>query len=317
LKPINKRPLATHGQPQQLKQPIRPAQQFKPVVAQLKNAVSAQSVKRPIAPPVYCPQAMPSAAQPKMANGAMNRKPPVTPPVYRPQQVPKVLQTKSSLAQSPHAGQAPRQPAAPPVYRPEAKKLSQPNAPQAHRPEQKRIAQPKMATAAPVPTRPNAPPANSRSRPPVSPEPPRLARAGQRPQATIQRSKTAKSKESSQSTQVILWFGQFEVHGSTGKDAGHAEMDAINQFIIACINEKLDPVEEYKDRKAKLRVKCEAKPVCVRCSCVLKALGFEPKNGNTEWGSETMGSTEWEVTQAVKDFLAETAPGAYEKAKKY
>jgi hypothetical protein len=236
---------------------------------------------------------MPNAAQPKMANGAMNRKPPVTLPVYRPE-AKKIVQPKA-------ISQLRKPPTAPPVYRP----------------EQKRIAQPKMATAAPVPTRPNAPPANSRSRPPVSPEPLRLARAGQRPQATIQRSKTAKSKESSQSTQVILWFGQFEVHGSTGKDAGHAEMDAIDQFITACINKELDPVKEYKERKGKLFVKCEAKPVCVRCSCVLKALGFEPKNGNTEWGSETMGSTEWEVTQAVKNFLADAAPGAYENAKKY
>jgi hypothetical protein len=288
MNPTNRKPPGARGIPQPFNRQAGRTAQPKPVVAQLKTAVSALSIKRPVAPPVY-----------------------------RPQQVPKVLQTKSSLAQSPHAGQAPRQPAAPPVYHPEAKKLSQPNAPQAHRPEQKRIAQPKMATAAPVPTRPNAPPANSRSRPPVSPEPPRRTRAGQWSQSIIQRSKTAKSKVSSQSTQVILWFGQFAVHGSTGKDAGHAEMDAINQFIIACINKELDPVKEYENRKESLSVKCEAKPVCVRCSCVLKALGFEPKNGNTEWGSETMGSTEWEVTQAVKDFLAITAPGAYEKAKKY
>lgn len=118
------------------------APQPKPVVAQLKTGVSAQSIKRPIAPPVYRPQATPSAAQPKMANGAVNRKPPVAPPVYRPQQVPRVLQTKSSSAQGPQKGQAPRPAVAPAIYRP----------------EQQRTAQPKMASAAQARTPPKAPP---------------------------------------------------------------------------------------------------------------------------------------------------------------
>ena len=54
---------------------------FKPAVAQLKTA---QSIKRPVAPPVYRPNMAANAAQPKMANGPLNRKLPVAPPVYRP-----------------------------------------------------------------------------------------------------------------------------------------------------------------------------------------------------------------------------------------
>ncbi len=77
--------------------------QFKPAVAQLKTGISAQSIKRPVAPPVYRPKTTPNAAQPKMASGAVNRKLPIAPPVYRPQQVPKVLQTKSSSAPKPPA----------------------------------------------------------------------------------------------------------------------------------------------------------------------------------------------------------------------
>src|SRR5215510_3605899 len=68
--------------------------QFKAVVAQLKTGVSVQSIKRPVAPPVY-----------------------------RPQPVPKVLQTKSSLPPRPHS--VPQQPIAPPVYRPEQKRITQ------------------------------------------------------------------------------------------------------------------------------------------------------------------------------------------------
>jgi len=96
--------------------------QFKPVVAQLKTDISAQSKKRPVAPPVYCPKTTANAAQAKMASGVINRKLPVAPPVFRPQ-VPKVLQTKS--AQSRLAGQASHHPVAPPPYRPEAKKIVQ------------------------------------------------------------------------------------------------------------------------------------------------------------------------------------------------
>jgi len=99
--------------------------------------------------------------------------------------------------------------------------------------------------------------------------------------------------------------------------AGHAEMDAIDQFIIACVNKQLDPVDEFNERKGNLVVQCEAKPVCVRCSCVLKALGFKPKNSKTKWGKSTMDMTEWCATSAVQKFIEAIAPGTYKEAKSY
>jgi hypothetical protein len=110
--------------------------QLKTVAAPAKPVVSAQSVKRPVAPPVYRPQAGPNAVL---------RKTPVAPPVYRPQQTPKVLQKKSALTPIPQNGQARgHTPLAPPVYRPDAKKILQPKAIPLlqNRPDQKRIAQP-------------------------------------------------------------------------------------------------------------------------------------------------------------------------------
>jgi len=111
-----------------------------PATAQLKTvakpAASAQSVNRPVAPPVYRPQSAPNV---------LLRKTPIAPPVYRPQQTPKVLQKKSALTQNPQPGQTRSQtPLAPPVYRPDAKKILQPKAisPLQNRPDQKRIAQP-------------------------------------------------------------------------------------------------------------------------------------------------------------------------------
>lgn len=131
------------GIPQPFNRQPGHASQFKPMAAQLKNGVSAQSVKSPVAPPVYRPQATPNAAQPKMGNGVLNRKSPVAPPVYRPQQVPKVLQTMRLPGQNSLAGQAPPQPIAPTVYRPKGKPIG---------------AQAKMAASSPVKNHPVAPP---------------------------------------------------------------------------------------------------------------------------------------------------------------
>lgn len=124
----NKKVAAVKVIPQSFNRQTGHAHQPKPVVAQLKTGVSAQSVKSPVAPPAYRPQPTPRAVQPQMAHGRVNRTMAVAPPVYRPQPVPRVLQTKTSLTQSPHAGQAARQPVAPPVYRPETKKIVQPQA---------------------------------------------------------------------------------------------------------------------------------------------------------------------------------------------
>lgn len=111
----NKKSPGARGIPQPFNRQAGHAPQHKPVVAQLKRGVSAQSVERPVAPPVYRPQAAPKAIQPKIANAAPLRKTPLAPPVYRLQPVPKVLQSKTA-----YVAQPPRQPpAAPPVYRPQ------------------------------------------------------------------------------------------------------------------------------------------------------------------------------------------------------
>ena len=108
----------------------QPAPAFRPVVAQAKKVPAGQSMRGPVAPPVY-----------------------------RPQAVPKVLQTKRSAGPGPHAAQAPRQPIAPPVYSPGPKKIVQPKAisplrklpspPPAYRPEAKKISQQRSQPTAP------------------------------------------------------------------------------------------------------------------------------------------------------------------------
>lgn len=94
--------------------PVRP---LKPVVAQLKTHVSAQSIKRPVAPPVYRPQPLPKVLQkksalvgpPKVAQAPLR----TGPPVYRPQPIPKVLQKKTAANAQKNVPVVARPPVAP------------------------------------------------------------------------------------------------------------------------------------------------------------------------------------------------------------
>src|SRR5437764_876286 len=79
------------GQPQRTRQQHHQLQNI-----QLKQAVSAAGVKRPVAPAVYRPLAKPLVAQAKAAGPSPIRLHPVAPPAYRPQATPRVLQTKKA-----------------------------------------------------------------------------------------------------------------------------------------------------------------------------------------------------------------------------
>jgi hypothetical protein len=125
MNPPDKKPLEAKGL---FKQQTGRAQAFKPTVAQPKNLVSAQSVKRPVAPPVYRPQSIPRVLQGKMVRGQpsvgslkSSQKQPVAPPAYQPQPVPHVLQMKRAGGQPPLAGNLSRHPAAPSSSRPASK----------------------------------------------------------------------------------------------------------------------------------------------------------------------------------------------------
>ncbi len=126
----------------------------------MKKLLNLQAPRKPVAPPVYRPQATPKVMQPKMANGALNRSMQAAPPVYRPQPTPLVLQTKISSAHGPQAGQVTqprRPPAAPAVYRPEPNGIAQPKI--AYRPPATAVgAQAKMTGSSQVKTHPAVPP---------------------------------------------------------------------------------------------------------------------------------------------------------------
>lgn len=145
MNPVNKKPLEAKGLHQHLTPQTGHAQLFKPGVAQTKTAVSAQSGKRPDAPPVYRPQAKPNAVQQKIINGSQIKQQHVVAPVYRYQPAPNAEQRQTAQAK-------------PPVIQPKAV-ATRPTAPPVYRPQHGRQAmQPRIGNALQGKTQPVAPP---------------------------------------------------------------------------------------------------------------------------------------------------------------
>src|SRR4051812_35672141 len=94
MNPPNKKLPDIKGMHQQPNRQAGRAHQFKPIVAQAKNAGLAPNAGRPVAPPVYRPQAKQNAVQSKTPGPLQTKTPPPAPPVYRPQPVPRCLQMK-------------------------------------------------------------------------------------------------------------------------------------------------------------------------------------------------------------------------------
>jgi hypothetical protein len=103
---------------------------------------------------------------------------------------------------------------------------------------------------------------------------------------------------------VTLWYrarssnGTFSpVDGSTGKNHGHAEMDALDTFLRLLDSNRCD-FDDFE-----LYLQCEDKPCCGRCASILGFLGISPWNGNTKKTKTSMGSTEWGVSLRVGKLL--------------
>jgi hypothetical protein len=112
---------------------------------------------------------------------------------------------------------------------------------------------------------------------------------------TIQRASTS----TSQSCVASLTIYGETYNGSTGRGHGHAEMDALHQFVERY---GADAPDVLVGLTTPVSVTCPSRPVCVKCSRVLQELGFVLGPG-TVWGTATMGSTEWGCSLKVRDFL--------------
>lgn len=111
----------------------------------------------------------------------------------------------------------------------------------------------------------------------------------------IQRSRSAES------TAIRLKIQDKWYDGSTGRGHGHAEMDALHNYIEAMGG--VDAAIRSFDRARTRTVECEEKPVCKRCTTVLETLKFKCSS-NTVFSEESMGSTQWGASMNVKAFLS-------------
>ena len=50
-------------------------------------------------------------------------------------------------------------------------------------------------------------------------------------------------------------------------------------------------------------VSCPSRPCCLKCSAVLRALGFSTAKSSS-WSDKSMGSTEWGASMNVQALLA-------------
>lgn len=105
------------------------------------------------------------------------------------------------------------------------------------------------------------------------------------------------SGDGRQDCNVTLTVGSTEFTGETGKDHGHAEMDALHKIAEKF---KHDPAGFIAAEKT---VMCEQKPCCKNCAAMLGHLGFCAKDDKTGKTNNAMGSTEWGVSQAVLAFF--------------
>lgn len=99
--------------------------------------------------------------------------------------------------------------------------------------------------------------------------------------------------------------GQDYVDGSTKEKnttgCGHAEMAALHKFWVhKCGKDKAIFVGAF------CRViQCEAKPCCCRCSAVLGLLSVSPLSDDTKKTRDTMGGTNWGISDELRDLLAQ------------
>jgi hypothetical protein len=114
----------------------------------------------------------------------------------------------------------------------------------------------------------------------------------------------------SQNCEATLRINGHDYAGSTGKDHGHAEMDALHNFIMDnpgnrssvpqsvayCANLLANP-------NTPKSVSCPSRPCCLKCTRVLRGLGFQLA-AMTSWSDTSMGSTEWGASLIVRKLMA-------------
>ncbi len=101
--------------------------------------------------------------------------------------------------------------------------------------------------------------------------------------------------------EVVLTIGTRGYRGKTGKGHGHAEMDALVQFIEDVGD--IDGCVTLLRRARNKTVTCEDKSVCRGCASVLGALGFKASSAETTKYGKFMGKTQWAPVPQIRALL--------------
>jgi hypothetical protein len=128
--------------------------------------------------------------------------------------------------------------------------------------------------------------------------------------ANMTRVPKAKKGGLTQNCQATLVIDGDEFEGRTGRNHGHAEMDALHEIIrhvklgpVACSSTEAPVLAAAYIKSAKSRsVSCPSRAVCYKCRIVLTHLKFKAA-GTTKWGNSDAGSTEWAASNDVRELL--------------
>lgn len=119
----------------------------------------------------------------------------------------------------------------------------------------------------------------------------------------------AKDSGKSQSCEATLRINGESYEGKTGKDHGHAEMDALHNFIMSNPGNRSTVKQSITycavlvtNADTPKSVSCPSRPCCLKCTRVLHSLGFKLA-ARTVWSETPMGSTEWGASMNVRELL--------------
>jgi hypothetical protein len=121
------------------------------------------------------------------------------------------------------------------------------------------------------------------------------------------RRKTTKKKPVQRKAVVTLTVGANSYSGVSSGQFGHAEMQALRNFIVD--KGSVAAAWQALNRRVRKRVTCPNQPVCGSCKMVLEALGFGAEAG-TVFSARKSGGVSWGASMMVRDLMDHAGLGA-------
>lgn len=108
------------------------------------------------------------------------------------------------------------------------------------------------------------------------------------------------AKKAQRKAVVVLTIGSGTFRGQSSGQYGHAEMQALRNFIMQ--QPSVADAWRTLNRAARKKVRCPNQPVCGSCTMVLEALGFEPDH-MTQFSNAKSGGVSWGANMKVRELM--------------